>query len=433
MRFFVSLLCFFEIFGSPGHAQVLSPAGQVEERLGDGKHDDGVTGHEEYVTWIPTTTYKLKPGATMYDVFMEAVADYGLSQRGAANNYVESIKAPACLGGYWLGEFDNGPNSGWMYTVNGDHPGTGPKTFNLTDGDRIIWHYVDDYVQEERTSSSKYYYRWLEARDISPEAYVKEKVGKILTVGEHGKAEPSEIKLSDIGKDITFTFKPDTGYVIKDVIIDGESKGSITTYTYKNLRYDSRIEVQFAKAGELFDDVKKNDWFYDDVMFAVENGLFNGTGDNQFSPNASMNRAMLVTVLYRLEGEPKVTGSGAFDDVASGQWYTDAVIWATQNEIVNGYGNGKFGPTDSITREQMATILFRYAQFKKYNTSASNSLTGYRDFSNISVFSLKALKWANAEGLINGRTATTLAPQGTVTRAEVAAILHRFVENVVNK
>ena len=401
--------------------------------IGDGKHDDGVTGHEEYVTWIPTTTYKLKPGATMYDVFMEAVADYGLSQRGAANNYVESIKAPACLGGYWLGEFDNGPNSGWMYTVNGDHPGTGLKTFNLTDGDRIIWHYVDDYVQEERTSSSKYYYRWLEARDISPEAYVKEKVGKILTVGEHGKAEPSEIKLSDIGKDITFTFKPDTGYVIKDVIIDGESKGSITTYTYKNLRYDSRIEVQFAKAGELFDDVKKNDWFYDDVMFAVENGLFNGTGDNQFSPNASMNRAMLVTVLYRLEGEPKVTGSSAFDDVASGQWYTDAVIWATQNEIVNGYGNGKFGPTDSITREQMATILFRYAQFKKYNTSASNSLTGYRDFSNISVFSLKALKWANAEGLINGRTATTLAPQGTVTRAEVAAILHRFVENVVNK
>ena len=110
-----------------------------------------------------------------------------------------------------------------------------------------------------------------------------------------------------------------------------------------------------------------------------------------------------------------------------------SVIWATKNEIVNGYGNGKFGPTDNITREQMATILFRYAQFKKYDTSTSNALTGYSDFSSISVFSLKALKWANAEGLINGRTATTLSPKGTATRAEVAAILHRFVENVVNK
>ena len=191
--------------------------------------------------------------------------------------------------------------------------------------------------------------------------------------------------------------------------------------------------MKFAKADKLFDDGKESDWFYDDVMFAVENGLFNGTGDNKFSPNASMNRAMLVTVLYRLEGEPKVIGSSEFNDVAGGQWYTDAVIWATKNEIVNGYGNGKFGPTDNITREQMATILFRYAQFKKHDTAASNSLTGYSDFNDISVFSLKALKWANAEGLINGRTTTTLAPQGTATRAEVAAILHRFVENVVNK
>lgn len=400
--------------------------------IGDGSHDNGVSDHEEYVTWIPTTTYQLKPGATMYDVFMEAMSDYGLSQRGAANNYVESIKAPACLGGFWLGEFDNGPNSGWMYTVNGYHPGTGLRTFDLTDGDEIIWHYVDDYEQEERNASSLYYYRWLEAKDISPETYVKDKLGKILTISEHGTVEPSEITFSDIGKDITFTFKPDTGYAVKDVTIDGISKGGITTYTYKNLRYDSRIVVEFVKAGELFDDVKEGDWFYDDVTFVVEKGLFNGTGDNKFSPHASMNRAMLVTVLYRLEGEPRVTGSSEFKDVAVGQWYTSAVIWATQNEIINGYGNGKFGPTDNITREQMATILFRYAQFKKYDTAASNPLTGYRDFTSVSVFSLKSMKWANAEGLINGRTTTTLAPQGTATRAEVAAILHRFVENVVN-
>ena len=145
-----------------------------------------------------------------------------------------------------------------------------------------------------------------------------------------------------------------------------------------------------------------------------------------------MNRAMLVTVLYRLEGEPKVTGSSEFNDVARKQWYTDAVIWATKHEIVNGYGNGTFGPTDSITREQMATILYRYAQYKNYNVKASNSLTGYSDYTQISAYASQPLKWANAEDLINGRTRTTLVPRGTATRAEVAAILHRFVENVVN-
>lgn len=330
--------------------------------IGDTQHDRGVTDHEAYITWIPTTTYTMDPGATMYDVFIRAIADNGLRQQGASSNYVSSIQAPAVLGGYWLGEFDNGKNSGWMYTVNGIHPSVGLKDYTLKDGDRIIWHYVDDYTLEERSASSQYYYRWLEAEDISPEAYAK----------KQNQTDAAE-----------------------------------------------------------FTDVSKNDWFYDDVQFVVENGLFNGTSNTTFSPNAAMNRAMLVTVLYRLEGEPKVTGSSDFTDVASNQWYTDAVIWATKHEIVNGYGNGKFGPTDSITREQMAAILYRYAQYKNYSVRAANSLTDYSDYTQISAYALKALKWANAEGLINGRTATTLAPQGTATRAEVAAILHRFVENVV--
>lgn len=325
--------------------------------IGDTKHDNGVTDHEKYVTWIPTTTYTLDPGATVYDVFVQAIADNGLSQKGASGNYVSSIKAPEVLGRYWLSEFDNGKNSGWMYTVNGIHPSVGLRDYILKDGDRIIWHYVDDYTKEERK------FTWLEAEDISPEAYAK----------KQEQTDTAE-----------------------------------------------------------FTDVTKNDWFYDDVQFVVENGLFNGTSNTTFSPNAVMNRAMLVTVLYRLEGEPKVTGSSEFNDVARKQWYTDAVIWATKHEIVNGYGNGTFGPTDSITREQMATILYRYAQYKNYNVKASNSLTGYSDYTQISAYASQPFKWANAEDLINGRTRTTLVPRGTATRAEVAAILHRFVENVVN-
>ena len=295
--------------------------------------------------------------------------DYGLSYRegSASGGYITSIKAPSVLGGYWLGEFDNGPKSGWMYTLNG-RDADAIKNQDIDDGDSIVFHYTDDYTLE--TVSGTYYKRWLEAKDITPEKYVE----------LYGKDEDKK----------------------DDETVD-------------------------------FVDVKESDWYYDEVQFAVSNGLFNGVGNDKFDPNGSMTRAMLVTVLYRLEGEPAVRGTSPFTDVSNNIWYTDAVIWAEDNGIVNGVGDNKFDPNSSITREQMAAVLFRYAQYKKYDTSASNGLSKYSDFSSISAYSLNALKWANAEGLITGRTTTTLAPKGTATRAEVAAILYRFVENVVNK
>jgi len=143
-----------------------------------------------------------------------------------------------------------------------------------------------------------------------------------------------------------------------------------------------------------------------------------------------MTRAMLVTVLYRLEGAPAVTGTSPFSDVSNNIWYTDAVIWAEEHDIVNGIGSGKFAPNRNITREQMAAVLFRYAEYKQYDTSKADGLSRFSDFGEISAYALKPLKWANAEDLITGRTATTLAPKGTAKRAEVAAILHRFVENM---
>ncbi len=394
--------------------------------IGDFKHEDA-EDHVKYVTWVPTTEYSLEAGATVYDLFVEAMDEAGLSHKGASSNYVSSIQAPDCLGGYWLGEFDNGRNSGWMYTVNGDHPNYGLKEWELEDGDEVVWHYIDDYKKEETKNT------WLEARDIDPEDYVDDALEQILIIGKHGDVEPDEIKASDLGKDITFKFIPDKGYTVKDVKIDGKSVGKVTSYKYEDLRIDSRIEVEFTDGSDgNFTDVRESDWFYDDVQYAVQNGLFNGTSDTTFSPNASMTRAMLVTVLYRLEGEPDVTGSSPFDDVPRGQWYSDAVNWAERNDIVNGISDTAFAPNNNITREQMAAILYRYAAYKDYSTSASNSLTGYADFDQISAYALNSLKWANAEGLINGRTTTTLAPKGTATRAEVAAILHRFVENVVN-
>ena len=392
----------------------------------------------EYVTWIPTTTYSLDAGAMVYDVFMEALKDAGLSQVGADSNYVKTIYAPSCLGGYALSEFTNGKRSGWMYTVNGSHPNQGLKNWELKDGDIVVWHYINDYAHEcadwfsdpqyPALGDGTYYNGWLRAADITPERYVEQLLGKIVTVGKHGTVEP-KLKLSDIGKSVTFTFKPDAGYKVKDVKVDGKSVGAVTTYTVSKLTVSTRIEVEFTDGKLPFTDVLTSDWFYEDVAFVYNEGLFAGTSDTTFSPNAAMTRAMLVTVLYRLEGQPAVSGRSGFSDVQLNSYYEDAVTWAANNGIVNGTSDTTFSPNANVTREQMAAILYRYAQYKKYNTAASSSLNSFSDHASVSGYAVTPLQWAVAEKLVNG-TAGKLMPTGNATRAQVAAILHRFVENV---
>lgn len=190
-------------------------------------------------------------------------------------------------------------------------------------------------------------------------------------------------------------------------------------------------EKEFAKlTGSLpFMDVQKH-WALEAIKYAYTNDLMNGVSDTAFSPDSTLNRAMLATILYRLEGEPAVKGRNTYADVAADTWYTDAVIWASENGIVTGYGEGKFGPTDNITREQMAVMLYRYAEYKKYDTTvAGMSVKEYADYEAISEWALEAMAWANAEGLITGRTASTIVPSGTATRAEAATILMRFLES----
>ena len=392
----------------------------------------------EYVTWVPTTTYALQEDATVYDLFTEAMSDAGLRYIGAESNYVSTIYAPSCLGGYALSEFTNGKRSGWMYTVNGSHPNQGLKNWTLEDGDVVIWHYVNDYSHEvadwfndpkyPSLGNGTYYNGWLRASDISPERYVEQLLGKILTVGKHGTVEP-KLTMSHIGKSVTFTFKPDTGYKVKDVKVDGKSVGAVTSYKIDKLTVSTRIEVEFTDGKLPFTDVTTSDWFYDDVLFVYDAGLFAGTSDTTFSPNAAMTRAMLVTVLYRLEGQPAVNGRSGFSDVTFNSYYEDAVTWAADNGIVNGTSASTFSPNANVTREQMAAILYRYAQYKQYNTAASSSLTGFSDYTTVSSYAVTPLQWSVAEKLVNG-SAGKLMPTGNATRAQVAAILHRFVENV---
>lgn len=169
-------------------------------------------------------------------------------------------------------------------------------------------------------------------------------------------------------------------------------------------------------------------WAYDAVSYAYKNSLMNGVNASRFAPDSTLNRAMMVTMLYRMTGSPAVSGNSVFSDVPSGKWYSDAVQWASVNGVVNGVGKDRFALDTQITREQMASMMMRYAQFKQYSTGKSADLSAFNDAGSISSWALESMKWANAAGLINGRTASTIAPQDTATRAEAATILMRFCE-----
>ena len=177
-----------------------------------------------------------------------------------------------------------------------------------------------------------------------------------------------------------------------------------------------------------FTDVSEKDWFYGDVMFAYENGLMIGTGNAQFRPHGTATRGMMATILWRMAGSPAPKGNNSFTDVEAGTWYTDAITWTAENGIFLGYGNNKVGPNDSITREQLAAIFFRYADYKGCDMNAKGELDKFRDAGKVSDYARAAMQWAVGSGLIQGKPDGVLDPQGTATRAEIAAMLHRFLE-----
>lgn len=189
----------------------------------------------------------------------------------------------------------------------------------------------------------------------------------------------------------------------------------------------------FAAGGNLpFTDVNTTDWCYDAVQYVYEKGMMNGTSTTTFSPDGTTTRGMIVTILHRMEGTPAATGT-VFTDVPTGQWYSDAVSWASANGIVGGYGNGRFGPGDPITREQMAAILNRYSTYKGYDAGTVGNITSFSDASQVSTYAVEPMGWAIGNGLISGVGNNTLAPKGNATRAQVATILKRFCENIVDK
>ena len=183
-----------------------------------------------------------------------------------------------------------------------------------------------------------------------------------------------------------------------------------------------------APVGLPFADVSSSDWFYNDVRYVYEKGIMDGTGADRFSPNAPLTRAMIVTILYRMAGSPSVSGSSDFTDVAAGKWFAKAVAWAAANGIVNGYGSGLFGPNDPVTREQLAAILYRYAVYGGMTAvTLEENLGSFADTAQLSAYAIQAMNWAVGQGLING-SGSNLVPKAQATRAQVAAIIHRYLE-----
>lgn len=254
-------------------------------------------------------------------------------------------------------------------------------------------------------------------------------------------AVAADKKTASKGTTVTVTASPSKGYVVDAVkVVDKDGKD--VAVTEKDGKYvftmpGSAVTVTGSFKAETpapvalpFTDVKSGNWFYDAVKYAYAQGLMTGTSATTFAPNGTMNRAMIVTVLYRLEKSPAVTGASKFTDVPAGQWYSDAVAWAAANKIVNGYDETTFGPMNAVTREQMAAILFRYEQVKGLeNVTLEENLNRFPDQNKISAYAIPALQWAVGQKIINGNADGTLDPTGTATRAQVAQIF----TNLLNK
>ena len=253
------------------------------------------------------------------------------------------------------------------------------------------------------------------------------------TQGGTVTADPTAAKA---GATVTLTPVPDRGYQVGAVAVTDRFGEAVAvteqaggTYTFTMPNGQVTVTVTFAETPLPFTDVTEGDWFYDAVRYAYETGLMDGVGDSLFAPNSETTRAQLVTILYRLAGQPAVSGDLPFTDVENGTWYTDAVAWAAENGIVNGTTDTTFAPGDDITREQLVTVLYRYAESKGYDVSASADLSGYPDAGQVQDYAQPAMAWAVAEGIVEGVDGT-LNPAGNASRAQIATILMRFCEGV---
>lgn len=241
------------------------------------------------------------------------------------------------------------------------------------------------------------------------------------------------------GDRVTITPVPEQGFKVEQVLVTDKNgqiiatrQNSDGTFYFEQPLGKVSITVTFSEKNDSWNnpyiDIHENDWFFDPVRYVQQNGLMFGTSDNQFEPNLATTRGMLVTILWRQAGEPTPVETASFEDVAADSWYADAIAWASSKGIVGGYGNGLFGANDPITREQLASMLQRFAEYNDADTSARGDLTSFNDGTAVSTWAQEPVQWAVGEGLLGGFEDNTLRPQGQATRAQVASLLQRIYD-----
>ncbi len=319
-------------------------------------------------TWLEKTEVSVDNGSKVIDVIKKALSIAGIPY-SSEENYITEIKG--------LREFDNGQSSGWMYTLNGKYPELGVSEQAVKNNDVIILHYTDDYTVEKT---------------------IKNPSSSGSSLSNNEPVTKNEAKTEN-NAEVTEKSEEDK----KEEITDKEET--------------------LKKEAVEFKDVKKDSWYKDAVDFVVENNLFNGISENEFAPDASMTRAMFTVVLHRLEKEPEAVSKAEFEDIGENLYYTDAVCWAYENGIVNGMSENEFAPDAEVTREQIAVMIFRYAKLMDIVSEADlNAELDYIDMENAPQWSLEALRFCKARGIMTGNDNNEFGFSQKATRAEAAKI-----------
>ena len=268
----------------------------------------------------------------------------------------------------------------------------------------------------------------------------------VITDTQHGKVTVSPTSPTS-GAKVTITVKPNAGYEVDTLTLTDASGKSVTytdngnnTYTFTQPSSKVTVNVTFkpeqaAPATDVFapyNDLDKTKWYADGIHYVLESGIMNGVGNGKFGPGNATSRAMIAQILWNMEGKPIVNYAMRYTDVDADAWYAEAVRWATAQGIMSGYGYNKFGPNDDMTREQLVTIMYRYAQYKGVDVSVGEdtNILSYDDALTVSEFAIPAMQWAVGSGAVSGRTNTTLNPKDTATRAEIATIIMRYCEEI---
>lgn len=345
-------------------------------------------------------------GTTALSVLKSALDGASISYR-ESSGYVSEING--------LAAFDHGPRSGWQYMVDGTAPQEGASTYMFSKNAELVWYYTDDYTKEKDAAS------WGGGDQTGEAAAVKEQADGSYQVtlpkGSTGSVLVTIPKVSK-GDLLVIVHADGTQEVVKKSVIQNG-----TGY----LMLDENATVKAVDYVSDFGDVKESAWYADAVDFTAGRGLFSGVGGGNFAPDETLNRGMVVTVLYALEEAGAQKTEGLFSDVAGDAWYAQGTAWAMKSGIVSGYGDGQFGPDDAITREQLALMLYRYAQYMKLSTGAGASLNAFGDKEAVSSWAQQAMSWAVSAGILGGTPEGNLNPGGTATRAEAAVMVSQFV------